>query len=58
MDTLSHRDIAKEIKEKRKNPRAMSSDDRKWCIKEEEKRAKIIKGEFSILPLVALTIEF
>ncbi len=48
LDTLSHFHIAKEVKEKRKNPRAMSSEDRKWCIKQEEERAKIIKGVYKL----------
>ena len=44
MDTLSHYHITKEIKEKKKNPRLLSSEDRKWCMTQEEGRFKLIKG--------------
>ncbi len=44
LDTLSRYKVMKEIKEKRKNPRAMSSEDRKWCLEQEQERLNLIKG--------------
>ena len=44
LDSISHADIQKAIKEKKKNPRQMSSDDRKWCRSEELRRNELIKA--------------
>lgn len=44
LDTMSDAAIMKKVKELKKNPRAMSSADRKWCMEEEKKRFEMIKG--------------
>ena len=44
MDAISHVDIMKVVKEKKKKPREMTSDDRKWCLREEQRRNDIIKA--------------
>ena len=43
LDAISHADIQKAIKEKKKDPKKMSSDDRKWCRKEEARRGELMK---------------
>ena len=44
LDALSHSEIMKVVKEKKKKPREMTSDDRKWCMREEQRRNDIIKA--------------
>ena len=44
LDAISHVDIMKVVKEKKKKPREMTSDDRKWCLREEQRRNDIIKA--------------
>ena len=46
LDTLSNAEVRNKIKELRKNPRTMSSADRKWCMAEETKRLDLIRGNF------------
>ena len=43
LDCIGHADIQKAIKEKKKNPKTMTSDDRKWCRQEEVRRAELVK---------------
>lgn len=43
LDSISFADIQKAIKEKKKDPKRMSSDDRKWCRSEEARRAELMK---------------
>ena len=45
LDSLSNAHIIKKVKEMRKNPRMMTSDDRKWCIKVENERIELIKSK-------------
>jgi len=42
LDSISHADIQKAVKEKKKDPRKMSADDRKWCRSEEARRTVLI----------------
>ena len=44
LDSISHAGIQKAIQEKKKDPRKMSADDRKWCRSEEARRAELMKG--------------
>ena len=44
LDSISYAEIQKAIKEKKKDPKKMSADDRKWCRSEEARRAELIKG--------------
>jgi len=44
LDAIGHAEIQKAIKEKKKDARKMSADDRKWCRSEEARRAEIIKA--------------
>jgi len=44
LDTLSHAYIAKANKEKRKNNKKLSSDERKQMIRDEKRRAEIMKA--------------
>jgi len=44
LDTLSHAHIAKIVKEKKKDARKLSAEDRKWCMREEQRRNEIIKA--------------
>jgi len=44
LDAIGHADIQKAIKEKKKDARKMSADDRKWCRSEEARRAELIKA--------------
>lgn len=54
LDTLSHAHIIKAVKEKKKNPRQMTSADRKWTIMEEERRRNIIKGMKKLINLIEI----
>ena len=44
LEAIGHADIQKAIKEKKKDARKMSADDRKWCRSEEARRAELIKA--------------
>ena len=46
LDSLSDANVMKKVKELRKNPRMMTSDERKWCNKVENERFDLIKSEY------------
>jgi len=48
LDSLSDANVMKKVKELRKNPRMMTSDERKWCNKVENERFDLIKNSKEI----------
>ena len=46
LDSLSDANVMKKVKEMRKNPRIMTSDERKWCNKVENERVDMIRSEY------------
>ena len=46
LDSLSDANVMKKVKELRKNPRMMTSDERKWCNKVENERIDLIRSEY------------
>jgi hypothetical protein len=47
LDTLSEAKLMKKVKEMKKNPRKMSSSDRKWCNKVELERGEMIASKLA-----------
>jgi len=48
LDRLSDAHVIKKVKEMRKNPRMMTSDERKWCNKVENERSDLIRNSKEI----------